>query len=536
MSKSKLQCINEVSPPKNPKFPHSIYPGETSGFPTVYTLGKQGIYVRWGNKVYTLEDLIREGWSLRVKRVKGNYYLTVRKKINGKRIEKSIGKISEEVYKLLVEKGLLKNENGTRGKHRSKAKQKVESGSKVSNFKPNTPSTNNTTTPQHQEGGNGRDGVKPPSGGNRVGGFWVHRLDLRFVRSWVSRVHLGSLGFRFDPRNKQYYGSFVLGRGRVLKVQVNSDCTAQVYLNCSERPLDVFEFIGFCRIYLLCLFRELCGGREVSLSDFVVIAAPHVNCDVPGVTLEGVKCVTLENYCDEVLRIYFKESSSLIPDGGLRVEVEARSLQGSSLNDVVEGLIATVKLPVLLNDMKKTLDEIKGGLSIQQINAREIADIVSTQLYNLLHLMFNRLIAHIEKGLIEGLNKVFKKVEELERENRILKLELERLKQQYEGKMRFNNLPGKLKEFLKELEKEGFIRIYDDRVAFGDRVWEAIFKCKGNIDGWIIRSSDLFIEDRDLFLAVMRAIRYYDNKWNGKPGVPYDLFLDKVRDLLGGRL
>jgi len=45
-------------------------------------------------------------WSLRVKRVKGKLYLTARKTVDGKRVEKSLGLLDEEAKQIVEDLGL----------------------------------------------------------------------------------------------------------------------------------------------------------------------------------------------------------------------------------------------------------------------------------------------------------------------------------------------------------------------------------------------------------------------------------------------
>ena len=116
------------------------------------------------------------------------------------------------------------------------------------------------------------------------------------------------------------------------------------------------------------------------------------------------------------------------------------------------------------------------------------------------------------------------KLLQLERENQQLKAKLKKLMCE-DSKLRFNDLPSDLKEFLKELERDGYIRLTETRISYGDRVWQAIFKRKNNIDGWIENESYNYYEKREMFKAVLKAIRFYDNKYGGKPGAPYDKFI-----------
>jgi len=76
------------------------------------------------------------------------------------------------------------------------------------------------------------------------------------------------------------------------------------------------------------------------------------------------------------------------------------------------------------------------------------------------------------------------------------------------------------------------VRITRDRISYGDRVWEAIYKRRGNLDYWLDYVASEYLEDRELFKLVILAIRYYDNKFGGKVGVPWDRFLEAL-EILG---
>ena len=94
-------------------------------------------------------------------------------------------------------------------------------------------------------------------------------------------------------------------------------------------------------------------------------------------------------------------------------------------------------------------------------------------------------------------------------------------------KVTFEDLPKDLQKALMELKSHGYIRVREDRVEYGDRVWAAIKRYHGNIDGWIEwEAQGLVGKMRDIFKNVIEAIRYYDNKYEGKPGVPYNKFLE----------
>ena len=178
------------------------------------------------------------------------------------------------------------------------------------------------------------------------------------------------------------------------------------------------------------------------------------------------------------------------------------------------------------------------SLPKQQLKIAALSDAVSAKLANLLYLFFEKFLNRLELSLKEMLLRIdeflkpFKeKLVQLEKENQELKAKLKELMGE-ESKLKFNDLPEDLKEFLKELERDGYVRLTETRISYGDRVWQAIFKRKGNIDGWIKYESYNYYERRNIFEAILKAIRFYDNRYGGKPGVPYDKFLYALNELL----
>ena len=364
---------------------------------------------------------------------------------------------------------------------------------------------------------------------------------MRFVRPWVSPLFLQQLGrVRFVERSKQWVVRLEVGVGRVLTLQVNRDGTAQVFLEASDNPLSVEEFVGFCRFFLPEVMRRA-TGRWVSLGDFEVMASPEVNVDLPGVNvLEGAgvngRSLTLQDYYDSIVRIYWcppgrKES---MPEGGTRVEARAREWKGRNLREIVDAMSSMARLPIALAEIRKELETIKGSLPLKPLEMNQFAEVVATKLANLIYLSFEKWGGRFELALKElgtklqeALEPIFRRLDELEKENRELKSRLQ--KQQSgndDGKVRFEDLPEDLRSFLRELEKKGYVRLTETRIAYGYEVWKAIKNYKGNIDWWIKEESFAFSSPKDkLFRAVISAIMFYDNKYNGKPGVPYSLFL-----------
>ena len=478
--------------------------------------------------------LVDEGWTLRLRKRKSGLYLYMRKTINGRRVEKYVSKITEDDEKRLRELGLL----GKRSKsYRVKTSRK-----------PRASTTINTTTRQQSQ-----PLARQPShggvGGSRLGGvggclFMVHRLGLRFVRPWVSPLLLQQLGrVRFVERSKQWILRMEVGVRRWLTVQANRDGTAQVFLEASDNPLSVEEFIGFCRFLLLEVMRRA-TGRRVGLGDFEVMAAPEINCDLDGVRLmEGVKSLTLEKYYEDVVRIYYSDpgEKESMPNGGTRVEVRASSLNGYSLEDIVDGVASMARLPAVLTEIKKDLELIKGSLPRQQLEFNQLSEAVAAKLANLIYLTFEKwgnrfelALRELGTKLNEALKPLFIRLQQLERENQELRKKLEELTNE-DSSIKFDDLPSDLKEFLKVLERDGYVRLTNTRIAYGDKVWAAIFKRKGNIDGWLNEAAYDYLgkeDNRELFKSVIKAIRYYDNRYNGKPGVPYDKFLEGLEKFM----
>jgi len=348
---------------------------------------------------------------------------------------------------------------------------------------------------------------------------------------------------RFVERSKQWVLRLEVGVRRWLTIQANRDGTAQVFLEASDNPLGVEEFIGFCKLLLPEVMRRA-TGKQVSLRDFEVMVAPEINCDMDGVRImEGVKSVTLEEYYDDVVRIYYSEPGvkESMPNGGTRIEVRTNSWNGYSLEEIVDGVVSMARLPVVLTEIKKDLEVIKGSLPRQQLELGQLSEAVAAKLANLIYLTFEKwgnrfelALRELGSKLQEALKPVFEKIERLERENAELRRRLESLTQQ-DSTVRFTDLPQDLRGFLRVLERDGYVRLTETRVSYGDRVWAAIFRRRGNIDSWIREESANYPSRRELFEAVIKAIRYHDNRYGGRPGVPYDRFLEALAIMLGGK-
>jgi len=441
-------------------------------------------------------------------------------------------------------------------------------------------STSITTTPG--AGAPAEGSQRPPANSDResapasegVGGLWagvfmVHRLvvgfDFAVLPHLVYSVFPGGV-CREVRESGQLVCRDVVGRGRVVTFEFNARGGGLVFLEASDSPLSVGEFLGFVDWYLLQVFRRL-TGRDVSRSEFVVKAAPHLNVDLPGAYLEGVKSITLQDYYDEVVREYLKRVDG---ETYTRVEVEARSWVNSNLDDVVNGLVSSAKLPVVVSRLERVVGELeeiaRGGLS-----GRAIAEAVKTDLANLIYAFYLKvadilirefapaIAPEIGKAVKESVVQTLRDIEAIRREQARLLAEFKRLNERVEKlarenaelkrkleeyelaqrQVKFDDLPGDVKALLKRLEEAGLVRAKHDRVEYGYMVWKAIHDYKGNIDYWIReRLSEALPETaRDYALrravaAAIKAILHYDNRYGDKPGVPYALWLKKFEEHL----
>ena len=405
--------------------------------------------------------LADEGWKIRIRRIKRYLYLTARKSVGGRRQERSLGRVSPEELREIKHLIPTVSITTTRSSHKKRKTKKSE-----------------------RLGKGGRGFL---SGLELLNILRIHRVGLRFSADGkqinVTALHgLGEVSY--EPCSRQHIVRVGIGIKRVVTIQVNQDGSAQVFLECSDNPMDFFEFIGFCEFWLLEVFSKL-TGTNISLKDFRVILPPEFNIDIPRVAMiEIAKCITLKDLCHKlIVRIYEVKQNEKVsmPEGGTRVEVVANNLQGENLKDFVKGIMSLALLPKELRKLKKDLKKIKVRLSSIE----------------------NQVQALKSEGAIKlGVKKEIKKVT-------------------------FEDLPEDLQRVLMELESLGYIRVREDRVEYGDRVWAAIKKYHGNIDGWIEwESQGLVGKMRGIFKNVIGAIRYYDNKYEGKPGVPYDKFLE----------
>jgi len=413
-------------------------------------------------------------------------------------------------------------------------------------------------------------GVAPSLAGTGGFVFMVHRLVLGFgfgvLPHFVLSVFPGGV-CREVRESGQLVCSDVVGRGRVVTFEFNVRRSGGlVFLEASESPLSVEEFLGFVDWYLLPLFRRL-TGRDVSRSEFVVKAAPHLNSDLPGVYLEGVKSITLQDYYDEVVRTYQKKIAGR---DYTRVEVEAKSWVNNNLEDVVNGLVTSAKLPVIASRLEKLsakLEEVvEGGLSgkrIAEAVKRDIANLIYAFYLKVADVLINQftpaLAPEIGKAVKESVSEFLRNIEAVRREHSKLLTEFKKLNEKVEKlaqentelkrkieeyelaqkQVKFDDLHEEIKQLLKKLEDAGLIRAKHERVEYGYAVWKAIHDYKGNIDYWLSeRLAEVLPEAvtdyklRRVVGATIKAIVHYDNKHGDKPGVPYALWLKKLEEYL----
>jgi len=499
-----------------------------------------------------IKELVNDGYSIRIHKFKSKgrvyFYVKAMKTVNGKRKEITVARISPEEAEKLEKLGLIT---------------KRKRGRKVYKEKSESPNNNTTTSAQPSDTSNiknfadssgGYGGCKP----NINLSFGIHEVSLKFTKPWVSVLFVQSLGANYNEQNKQHVLVIEIGRKRYVKVQVNRSGTAQVFLTASENPLSIEEFIGFCKFYLPSLFYRL-TGREVSLSDFIVMRSPEINVDIDGAYMDGAKVITIEGsgkpldrYCDELIRIYQCDpmEKETMPNGGVRVEVRASGWKGLPLSNIVSGLSAFSRLPSLLSDVQRTLEEVKGSMSSNQIELGAILEAVYNRFANILWAMFEKHDSRLELVLKQILKELLDKVEEWVRsyvEHRLQELgyNVNRMGSNNGDNgssrvMTLDDLPIEFARFLGDLDEAGYVRIMYDKIMYGDRTWQAIRYFRGNIDGFIEEASYEFVDGkrdlRDLFKAVMKAIRFYDNRFNGSVGVPWDRFVSALERFYGKKL
>lgn len=395
----------------------------------------------------------------------------------------------------------------------------------------------------------------------RTDGFSISKLVLSFSFAVLPHVVLSVFsGCKGVEESKQLVCRDVVGEGRVVTFLFNIKSSGGlVFLEASDNPLDIYDFIGFAEFHLFSIFRKI-TSREVKLSEFTVKCAPHLN--MPGVYLEGIaNPITLQDYLDEVVRIYIKGIES--GEEKTRAEIKAKSQMNNNLRDIVSSLVSaakTVSLLVKLERIEKTIHEIKSELNPSVIAERissEVANLIHTLFMELEHLLVEKFVSAITPEIVKAvreavsghlkdievikqlhselyskLERLSEKVKRLAHENVKLKKKLREYKIA-EMQVKFADLPVEIQVLLKYLEERHYVRIKDDRIEYGSEVWLGLREYKQNFEIWL--ENELLNFPRQIthvVSATIKAIHYYDNKHRGKPGVPYALWFEKFREYL----
>lgn len=404
-----------------------------------------------------LQELRRQGYWFRLHRfrVNGNVfvYLKARKRVDGHVKEVTLARVSlselEEVKRIIKEvmgKATNRGNNSSRGNPNTKSRINEPGSSSNTIISSSRPGSRQQAQIPDGKGDRGGVGGSARASAGVLAGLWtgslfVHRVVLRFVRPWVSPLYLSEFGgVRFVERSKQWVLRLGVGVKRCVTVQVNRDGTAQVFLEASDNPLGLEEFIGFSRFYLLWLFRKI-TGRNVSLEDFIVLSAPEFNMDLDGVNLLeglGARSLTLEKFLSDIVRMYYSDPGvkTTMPNGGTRVEARPSSYGGMNLKELVEGVAATAELPRFLSSLKKEIEEVKdlvkGGVSLKSLEKQGFADLVATKLANYLEILWKRIEARLQQWIrelagkiaeaLQGyINELLQRIRVLEEENKRLR-------------------------------------------------------------------------------------------------------------------
>jgi len=292
--------------------------------------------------------LVDEGWKIRVRRIKGNLYLTARKTEAGRRTERCLGRVSPEEIKEI--KRLIPTVSITTT-HSSRKKRKTKKGEGFG------------------KGGRGSDVFK---GFGFLEKFTVHKLELHYdvfgKPVSIPALHDLSKEISFDYQSGQCIGKLDIGVSRAVTIRVSLDGSAQVCLECSNNPMDFFEFMGFCKFWLLEIFSKL-TGTIVELKDFQVKIAPWFNDDTPRTVIaEGTKNICLKDYLDELIaRIYgVKREEKRLK---LKNESKAKPMNKVSRED---GLKRAIENPTLAVLPARVLKNVRDDSEHTEENQRSI--------------------------------------------------------------------------------------------------------------------------------------------------------------------
>jgi len=286
-----------------------------------------------------------------------------------------------------------------------------------------------------------------------------------------------------------------------------------IYVKASSSPMGYEELVKVLALIQNELRRIY--GRPIDEDEMRVVRVEY-NIDRPvSITLQDM-VITVRDV-DSEYRSYVKT----LPTGDAVRREELVMRNGGTMASLIEEFRAKVSIGKTLNEIKGRLDRLSNSVSMLEELRMLVEDLKSlkdelsqiSQLISSLTTLFNNLSDLISKVTDVVGAGVAGATARAEREPAIA----------------FHELPVKLRDFLLRLEEDGYVRVMEDRVAYGDRVWAAIRRLKSNIDGWIEWESINYGSKAWLFKGVLKAIRYYDNRYNGKPGVPYRKFLEALR-------
>jgi len=315
-----------------------------------------------------------------------------------------------------------------------------------------------------------------------------------------------------------------------------------IYIKASGCPMgydDFMKVLGVIEHELYRLYGTVIPHNEIN------VLRVEYNIDKP-VTVAVQDCVVTVRDVEEEYRRYVKE----MPDGRMVERVERIEHRRRSLTDFVEEMKIRSDIGDAIKEIKRTLEEVKGSMSTRQIEVGAIVEAVSNRFANILWAMFEKHDSRLELVLRQILKELLDKVEEWVRgyvEHRLRELgyNVNSMGGSNSGNgssrvMTLDDLPIEFARFLGDLDEAGYVRIMYDKIMYGDKTWQAIRYFRGNIDGFIEEASYEFVDGkrdlRDLFKAVMKAIRFYDNKFNGSVGVPWDRFVSALERFYGKKL
>jgi len=311
-----------------------------------------------------------------------------------------------------------------------------------------------------------------------------------------------------------------------------------IYVKASGCPMgydDFMKVLGVIEHELYNLY-----GETISHDDIRVLRV-EFNVDNP-VMISAQDYVVTVRDIEEEYRRYIK----VLPDGNMVERIERVEHKKRSLTDFVEEMKLRRDVGRTLIDIKKTLEEVKGSMTSRQLEVGAVVEAVANRIANVIWAMFEKHDANLERVLKQSLKDLLNKVEEWVKDYVEQKVsELGNVmtngngnsRREYPWDKTINDVPRGLVKFLSELDKAGYIRIMYEKVMYGDKLWAAIRYYKGNIDAFIEEASYEFLDAkadlRKLFKSVIKAIRFYDNKYGDITGVPWSKFLEALEMFYG---